>query len=812
MESKRAILALAAIVAFLGGCQGGKEYRFFRDDGQLRYYKDQATQIEFPEADQPPPPSAITTLPPRILHDGMPADYWPLPLQEAVQVALANSEVMRDIGGRVVGAPQSIRTIYDPAIQESDPRFGVEGALSEFDASFTSSIFWEKNDRPLNNFTGGPFGSGGPGRPFEFQQDRGTFQAQIAKRAATGAQFAVRNNTLYDASNNGPGQLAFPSVWETNFEAEIRQPFLQGSGVHFNRIAGPNAAHDFLAPNGVLVARINTDISLADFEDGVRTLVSDVENAYWDLYFAYRDLDAKRAARDRSLSTWRAVYALFTEEGRGGEADREARAREQFFFAQNQVEDALMGTALDATQTRLGTGGGLFQGRGGVYASERKLRFLMGLPLNDCRLIRPSDEPPVCKLCFDWDQSLAEALVRRVELRRQKWLVQRRELELIAARNYLMPRLDGVALYRWRGLGDHLLNPDSDEPTYDNAFNNLTDGNFQEWQLGLQLQVPIGYRQAMSAVRNAQLQLTRERALLSDQELEVSFDVGAAVAELDRAYTAIRTNFNRRLAAERHLVLMENKYDRQTPEEPVPIEFLLDAQRRLAEADIAYYRSVVDHVLAIKNIHFEKGSLLDYNGVFLSEGPWPRKAYIDAAKRAHERSAARRMNYGYTAPPPFSHGPYGQRALEPGVPHGLDADAPLPPAPPGEIVEPVEDDPPVAPQPRNGIQPPADNPPAEPPPGATSIEGRSRQAPVRPSRLLPPPAIPTEHEAASPALRAPQVSAAEAGHRGSKPAAPRPAAKPAPAAKAPTAAAPGVESPAAPVRRAPSRLLPPPAI
>ena len=44
-----------------------------------------------------------------------------------------------------------------------------------------------------------------------------------------------------------------------------------------------------------LVARIRTDISIADFEIGLRDYVSNVENAYWDLYYAYRDLDATSA-------------------------------------------------------------------------------------------------------------------------------------------------------------------------------------------------------------------------------------------------------------------------------------------------------------------------------------------------------------------------------------------------------------------------------------------------------------------------------------------------------------------------------------
>ena len=34
-------------------------------------------------------------------------------------------------------------------------------------------------------------------------------------------------------------------------------------------------------------------------------VLSDIEEAYWDLYFAYRDLDAKIAARDSALEAYR---------------------------------------------------------------------------------------------------------------------------------------------------------------------------------------------------------------------------------------------------------------------------------------------------------------------------------------------------------------------------------------------------------------------------------------------------------------------------------------------------------------------------
>ena len=95
----------------------------------------------------------------------------------------------------------------------------------------------------------------------------------------------------------------------TTFQMEIRRPLLQGYGVEYNRIAGPGAIPGF--NQGVLLARINTDIALATFEGSVRNLVSDVETAYWELYFAYRNLDAAVQGRDTALETWQKVYSLY---------------------------------------------------------------------------------------------------------------------------------------------------------------------------------------------------------------------------------------------------------------------------------------------------------------------------------------------------------------------------------------------------------------------------------------------------------------------------------------------------------------------
>ncbi len=283
-----------------------------------------------------------------------------------MRLALVNSKVLTEIGGQVLQSPANVRTTHGPAITETDPRFGVEATQAAFDPVFSASSNFNKNHYAINNIF---FGGG----TRVVEQDTADFSTELTKRTATGGTFSLSNNTDYDA-NNTPGNL-FPHAWNTVNQATFRQPLLQGAGAEFNRIYGPpNVPGVFSGvpgyANGVMVARINTDISLTELETGLRDLVSNVENAYWDLYFAYRDLDAKIAARDSALETWRRVHALFVSGRRGGEAEKEAEAREQYFRFQEETQVAWYGRLVQGTTVFNGSGGGSCAGLSGVRVAE----------------------------------------------------------------------------------------------------------------------------------------------------------------------------------------------------------------------------------------------------------------------------------------------------------------------------------------------------------------------------------------------------------------------------------------------------------
>src|SRR5262249_24483894 len=180
------------------------------------------------------------------------------------------------------------------------------------------------------------------------------WDTEIAKQNAMGTRFALRQHIDSSRDNNPGNQFTYPNdYWNVWYEAEARQSLLQGAGLQFNRIAGPGASPGVL--NGVLLARIRTDITIAEFEIGLRDFISNVEKAYWDLYYAYRDLDAKVKARDIALETWRRIQALNEAGRRGGESEKEAQAREQYFRFESDVQDSLAGRPLDGTRTNNGT-------------------------------------------------------------------------------------------------------------------------------------------------------------------------------------------------------------------------------------------------------------------------------------------------------------------------------------------------------------------------------------------------------------------------------------------------------------------------
>ncbi|MEM7811659.1 MAG: TolC family protein [Planctomycetota bacterium] len=635
-------------------------------------------------------------------------EIWDLPLEEAIETALRNSDVIRtSTGGRgqVTGfglTGSSINaattsTIYDPAVQASNAfgQRGVEAALSDFDANFTSSITWGKNERILNNaIFAGVIG----GTAVELGEETAVFDATFSKNLATGGVFSVGQDWNYDANNAFPAGQLFPSTYTGAFSVNARQPLLAGGGVEYTRIAGPIGTQVSAAVpvnNGVVIARINEDISIAAFEINTRNLVKSVEDSYWNLYLAYRNYETSLNVRDSALRSWREAKAKLDIGGtKGFRPADEAQARDFYFETRAAAENALSS----------------------LYTNEAELRRLMGLQVNDGRVIRPIDEPTTAEFTPDWESSITEGLMFRSELRQTKWDLKSLQLQLRAARNLLKPRLDAVAGYQVNGFGDHLIDYD-DGAGLDSAYGTLLENEQTGWSLGLELSVPIGHRAAKSQVRNIELQIVQTQKQLEAAELDLTHEIADAVQQIAVQYRTATTNFNRRVAAKRRLELFQEEFRAST----VTLDEVLRAQSSLAQAENAYFSSLVGYNQAVTQLQFAKGTLLDWNDISLAESPWTPAGYRHALRRAWERGHAIPNPMLRDSIEPFAIPDDSRRLVTPvsattAAPAELEL-APLPTLPDGDA--PIENAP-----------TPADPTPADPPPAAPPVETADVSSPA----------------------------------------------------------------------------------
>ncbi len=684
-KATRRRLQCLSISFFLGswllGCASDPELKYLGGDKELSYYKAAATTIDYPAVDSQTATEVAFAKRPRTVLDREKEDIWNLSLSEAIQLAIQNNSIIRarsnfGVPSAILSAGDNSRSVYDPAIQETGVLFGGRGiasALAAFDANFTTRMLWGRDENPLNANTN----AGDPTLAkavTEQSRETGNFSSELSKQFGYGASLTLNHAVDYVGTNLS-AQRVFPSGYEGNVSAVYRQPLWQGAGAEFTRIAGP-IAQSFGGLSGVnqgvVIARINQDITLADFELGVLTMLKDVEDLYWELYVRYREYDTAVTNRNSALQSWREAHRILQAGGKPGfKPSDEAQARDFYFQSRSLTETSLSN----------------------VYTAEITLRRILGLSVNDGRMMRPSDEPTTAAFSPSWETSLTEALTQRVELRRQKWNIKSLELQLIAAKSLTNPRLDFVSGYQVNGLGNDLLGHYNSPNQHSSLYGSMTNGNYTGWNLGFEFQMPLGFRAAHAQVRNIELRLVKSRDILQAQEIDISHEVAQDFQNLAVQYTTARSNFNRYLAAKQRVELFRAEVEAGTK----TFDVLLRALASQAEAEVAYYRSLTDYNKAIVALHFHKGTLLLYDSVWLSESDWTPEAYCDALRHAWARTHAIDDPNVETEPEEFVAQP-GWAAQEfstpnnlppePAVPYETEVELPPRPAPPAEEIKP----------------------------------------------------------------------------------------------------------------------------
>ena len=650
-------------------------------------YRNWASQIDYPDVTSPPSADAQTAVEPRRLRNLEKEEIWDMSLEQAIQIALSNNQIIRSAGqflspaNPLLNSPDFVPSSLDPAIQESGVLFGqrgVEAALAEFDTQFTTTAIWGRDEQIQNSQIGTGVTPGST-----LTQETGAVSLGLTKRFATGGVVAFIHDWNYQGTNTNdfiPGARLFPSAYTGRVRIETRQPLWAGAGTEYTRIAGPITEQIqgvTGVQQGVVIARINNDIELTEFEGAIRDLLRDVETLYWQLYLSYQTFDMEKSLLADAEASYRKVDALRASESAFAGAVEKAESQTFVIQMQDRVDLA----------------------RNNLYDAEAQLRRIIGLTVNDGKVIRPLDAPTLAEFVPDWHLTLSEALTRRVELRKQKWNIKRLELQLRAAEHLVKPRLDFVASYQVNGFGDDLL---GDERTNNglvqtnlgNAAATITRGDQTGWNMGFEFSFPFGLRFAHTQVSNLQFQVAKARAALSEQESEVRHELADTFRQLDQTYLSMQRRYNLKLIAGDKIASIEALQ----PTDPNRYSEGVVLQEREAhvQAQQAYMQSIIEYNIAVMELHYRAGKLLEMNNVHLSEGPWDAEAEADVLDRGYDRwHSLPTKTMLHAEPEAFAHsGPvvsgdpsieyYGPAFVDPETDEGLPSDD----APPQERAAP----------------------------------------------------------------------------------------------------------------------------
>jgi outer membrane protein TolC len=507
--------------------------------------------------------------------------------------------------GAQTGLADGVRVLaLDPA------RFGaeVEASLAKFDAFWTSSLTWNNTDRPV----GTSLDLFQSGQNSAIVQQQAEMRTSLVKPLPTGGVAGITFDVPYTLTNL-PARVN--PAYTPSLQFAFEQPLLQGFGVEINQIRTALPGSTLFggvfpiqtSNDSILVSRLRFDASRADFEREIDIQVTNVEAAYWNLYNAYWTLYSREAALRQAYEAWK-ISSAKLQAGKIGVADL-AQTRGQYeLFRVQRIQ------ALDQ-----------------VILFEQNLRALMGIPVEDGKRLVPSDMPTLAEYRPDWDTALQQALTLRTELVEARQDLKVNQLNLIAAKNNLLPDVRFRSTYDVNGIGTRL-----DGPLGNNAFRSLASDHFNNWSLGLTSTMPIGYRAANAQVRAAKLSVARSYETLRVGEQKIQQNIQQAYQRVFTTYDLIQAQRAQREAFAEQLKARFQEYAAGK----TTLDLLLEAQRFWAQALADEYTAIRDYNIALAQFEFAKGTILNHDNIIIAEGQLPCCVAGRAVEHQRQRTAA----------------------------------------------------------------------------------------------------------------------------------------------------------------------------
>jgi len=417
-------------------------------------------------------------------------------------------------------------------------------------------------------------------------RDNTDISAQVTQLAPTGGTFSLG----FAANRTSTNSTFF----------FINPSYFGGLTVSFNQPLLRNFGRDTTTWL-IRTARNSRDASYQNFVRSVQGTVNGVEQAYWDLVYALRNLEVQREARTLSADLNR-ITRIKIDVGSLAPIDIVqtevgiATAEQQIIIAEGLIGDA-----------------------------QDRLKRLLNLdPARWAVPIVPTDEVRAEQPSVSVEEGMRQALSRRPEIIAAAYNVDSDRIRYDYWRNQTKPALDLVGSYGNTGIGgtttirDEMGNVISrTEGGFGDAFEQVIDRDFKNWSVGLRFSYPILNRRAKGQRGAALYTWEANKAGLTALEQNVLVEVRAAARDIDTAARSIVAAQKSRELAERNLDAERKKFENGMTTSFQVLEITSD----LSLAKVNELQALAIYRKALSAYHYAIADILDWKGIRIDDLP-----------------------------------------------------------------------------------------------------------------------------------------------------------------------------------------------
>jgi outer membrane protein TolC len=401
----------------------------------------------------------------------------------------------------------------------------------------------------------------------KFNSQDVNINAGVSGKLVTGTEYNLEMlNQRYKSDST---YQIYNPYYSTEPKITITQPLFKGFGILVNKA-------------DIMIARNDQMVSEKNFKDIVMITISKAKTAYYNYIFYLEQYSID------GLSLQRANNLLEINK---------ARYEKGLISSVNLLETE----AAVAEREKA-----LLSSEAALKKAEDDLKLITNL-VDDPEVwnakIELIDQPELKQEEIDLLKSLQNAFIYRPDYQAAKVDLQNRDIKIKVAKNALLPTVDLTGSFGLNGLGKD----------YQGALEK-TNSNYPDWGVGVKFSLSWG---TGDRAKYDQKKLEKTQALLSFKRLEqnIILEVRDKVRLAKTQYRQVEVA---RLSREKETQNYEAQKERYAAGQ-VSTHDILDYQDKLAQAELDYFKALVDYNVALINLDRSQGLTLAKNNIKIEE-------------------------------------------------------------------------------------------------------------------------------------------------------------------------------------------------